>query len=180
MKVPMILALFGVGLMAQAVSLFPDLSVFRVEKAAREIRIWSKNDCRANFFSAPDQTLIKNVEIRAEDDALVIDTEKAFQAGVSNLNFNFNISNPDDRRMGEKELTVMLSGPKGATVRLFFEGYTVKDQHFARYQEVELNGEKQIFSFQNNFADDMKSLHLRFDVKQGGIYKFYAVDYETK
>ena len=41
---------------------------------------------------------------------------------------------------------------------------------------LELNGEKQIFSFKGGFAEPVTTLSLRYDFSADGIYKFYSIE----
>ena len=137
--------------------------------------IWEEKTRKSIFFFSP-KSVISNVKVSTEKDALVIHLDKAFASGANSLQVNFRVLDRKFFKPGEYEQTVCIQGPKGAKLTLFFEWYTVDKKHMTQRSTLELTGEKQIFSFKGGFSTAISLFSLRYDFSRDGIYKFYALD----
>ena len=164
--------LFSCGLLLSADNLLPDFGNLRFDG---KNSIWEGKNKKALFFFSP-QSAISNLKVSTEKDALVIHLDRFFASGGKNIQVNFRVTDPRFFKVGEMEQTVCIQGPKGAKVTLFFEGYTRDRKHMTQRTMLDLNGEKQIFSFKGGFSIPVSVLSLRYDFSSDGIYKFHALD----
>ena len=160
------------GLMLPAEELLSDFGKLRFDGKSS---ILEGNNVKAIFFCTPKNAM-SYVKISTEKDALVLNLDKAFASGTRSLQMNVRVTDRKFFQAGENEQTLCVQGPKGSRLTLYFEGYTAEKKHRYQRSELELNGEKQIFSFKGGFAEPVTTLSLRYDFSADGIYKFYSIE----
>lgn len=160
------------GLMLSAEELLSDFGKLRFDG---KNSILEGNKVKALFFCTPKNAM-SYVKVSMEKDALLLHLDRTFASGTRSFQMNVRVTDSKFFKAGENEQTVCVQGPKGSKLTIYFEGYTAEKKHRYQRSELELNGEKQIFSFKGGFAEAVASLSLRYDFSADGIYRFYSID----
>ena len=123
-------------------------------------------------FFALDSEKTPFLEPRLEKECLVVDASRMKTERMENLTIQF--WGLDPKRMGDHYMHFAeIQGPKGGKGRLFFEGQTREGRHFWKMLEIQLQGHRQIFAFEEFIPADLKTLFLRYDFTTPGEYRFF-------
>ena len=164
-------------LLGAAVHVFPDegWKGAKTVRTERHVEIYSKSGKKLLTFLDP------RVKVEVRDDCISIDPAAAFEAG--SLGIIMDSYDLDLSAFGGRDVTVR-SEWKGRPVvkmRSYLEGHTVAGKHYYTSRDFFPGRVRRKFDLVRSVPDDLKSLHLRFDImmKTPSTVEFYGATVGT-
>lgn len=131
-------------------------------------------------FYALKRDATPRLEARLEKDCLVISTGEMQPTDFGNVQMQ--VRGLDAAGMANRDycLYFEVQGPKGQTGNFYFEGHTLKNEHFWRVQKVNFNGQRQRIAFDQFIIEDLRYLNLRYDFFGAGEFRLYGTHVELE
>ncbi len=111
-------------------------------------------------------------------EAVVLDTAPMTEHGVRKVNFRL-FTIPDKQfSTNPYRLTLDMQGPKDGKANLYFEGTKPDGGHFYLPLTPAITGSRQTLELTSPLPQELKELHLRFDMHTPGEWKVYGAAFD--